>query len=99
MPDERRADFLLSTDPALLDPADVHAFLTRSYWAEGIPLDIVRRSLENSICFAVYYAPDLGRRRLAAFARAISDRATFAYIGDVFVLEEFRGRGLCTWLM
>jgi GNAT superfamily N-acetyltransferase len=96
---DRRGDFLLSTDRSLLDASAVHAFLARSYWAQGIPLDVVRRSIENSIPFAIYHAPAAIPPRLAAFARVITDRATFAYVGDVFVLEEFRGRGLSKWLM
>ncbi|MBU8977923.1 MULTISPECIES: GNAT family N-acetyltransferase [unclassified Lysobacter] len=71
------------------DLARIHDFLAReSYWAAGIPLDTLRRALANSVCYGGYIDG-----RLVAFARAISDRATFAYLADVFVLEPFRGRG------
>jgi GNAT superfamily N-acetyltransferase len=73
----------------------VHAYLTRSYWASGIPRPVVERSIQNSLCFGVY-----GRQgHQVAFARAVTGLATFAYIGDVFVLESQRGRGLSKWLM
>lgn len=91
---ERRGDFCLSTDPGMLDIDAIHGFLTESYWAKGISKEVVRRSVENSLCFAVYQG-----KALVAFARVISDLATFAYIGDVFVLEAFRGQGLSKWLM
>jgi GNAT superfamily N-acetyltransferase/uncharacterized damage-inducible protein DinB len=91
----RRGDFLVSTDPALLDVRLTHDFLSnRSYWATGRPLDVVRRSLDNSLCFGLYE-----RGRQVGLARVVTDRATFAWLCDVFVLEEYRGRGLSKWLM
>ena len=72
-----------------LDPVATHAYLTRSYWAKGIPLDTVTRSIANSICVAI-----VRDGTQVAFARVISDRATFAYLADVYVLEDHRGRGL-----
>jgi GNAT superfamily N-acetyltransferase len=72
----------------------VHEFLTNSYWAKGIPVETVRLSIENSICFAVYHG-----RQQVGFARIISDLATFAYLADVFILSSYRGRGLSLWLM
>jgi GNAT superfamily N-acetyltransferase len=89
-----KGEFEISTDPARIDGNAVHAFLTNSYWAQGIPLETVRRSIANSLCFGIYHA---GRQ--VGFARVISDRATFAYLADVFVLESYRGRGLSRWLM
>jgi GNAT superfamily N-acetyltransferase len=90
-----RGSFRISTDPAQLDLALIHEFLShRSYWAAGIPLEIVRRSIENSLCFGMYQG-----QRQVGFARVVTDKSTFAYLGDVFVLEEFRGRGLSKWLM
>jgi len=87
-------EFEISTDPARLDLHAVHEFLTNSYWARGIPLETVKRSLENSLCFGIYRtAVQVG------FARVITDRATFAYLADVFVLSEYRGRGLSRWLL
>jgi len=90
----RQGEYQISTDPARLDIAAIHGFLTRSYWARGIPLEVVRRSIEHSIAFGLYH----GARQIG-FARWITDRATFAYLGDVFVLDEYRGRGLGKWLM
>ena len=91
----RRGDFLISTDPALLDVPLIQDFLAnRSYWAAGRPLEVARRSLENSLCFGLYE-----RGRQVGFARVVTDRATFAWLCDVFVLEECRGRGLAKWLI
>ena len=87
-------DFEISTDPARINIEVVHEFLTNSYWAKGIPVEAVRRSIENSICFGMYFAQDQ-----IGFARVISDRATFAYLADVFILPAYRGRGLSKWLM
>jgi len=92
--ENRRGEFLLSTDPGRLDLDLIHAFLTGCYWAKGIPREIVARSIQNSLCFAVY----TGGKQVG-FARVISDFATYAYIGDVFVLESFRGRGLGKWML
>ena len=72
----------------------VHGYLTRSYWAGGIPLATVQRSLEHALCFGVFRGSEQ-----VGFARVISDRATFAYLADVFILEGHRGRGLSKRLM
>jgi GNAT superfamily N-acetyltransferase len=72
----------------------IHGFLTRSYWAAGVPLEVVRRSIENSLPFGVYKGSEQ-----VGFARVISDYATFAYLADVFVLEESQGAGLGKWLV
>lgn len=93
-PHWRRGEFEITTDPSRIDLKAVHAFLTTSYWAAGIPLETVERSIRNSLCFGVYH----GNRQLG-FARVITDRATFAYLGDVFVLPEYRGQGLSKWMM
>ncbi|UMG93952.1 GNAT family N-acetyltransferase [Nocardioides sp. TF02-7] len=85
----------MSTDPADLDIDTVHANLTRSYWAAGITRDVVERSIRGSLCFGLY--DDTGRQ--VGFARVVTDRATFAYLADVFVVEELRGRGLGAWLV
>jgi len=89
-----RDGYRISTEKAELDPAVIHEFLRNSYWAKGIPRDVVDRSIENSLCFGLY---DGGS--LVGFARVISDSATFAYLSDVFVLESHRGKGLATWFM
>lgn len=90
----RRGGLTISTDPARLDLAVVHGFLTESYWAKGIPIETVRRSIEASLPFGLYRGP-----RQIGFARVVTDFATFAYLADVFVLPEARGEGLGTWLV
>ncbi len=83
-------DILVTTDPARLDLDTIHAFLAgTSYWAAGIPRDVMERSIRHSICFGAF---DGGRQ--VGFARVISDRATFAYVADVFVVDSHRGRGI-----
>ena len=94
MPTELPAGFEISTDRARLDVALVHEFLRTSYWAEGRGRSVVERSIEHSLCFGVYQG---GRQ--VAFARVVSDRAVFAYLMDVFVVPEFRGRGISKALM
>lgn len=91
----RRGDFLISTDRARLDLAVIYDFLTNSYWAKGIPQEVVARSIEHSLCFGIYD----GNGSQAGFGRVVSDYATVAYLGDVFVIESHRGRGLSKWLM
>ena len=90
----QRGRFLISTDPTQLDVKAIHDFLTRCYWAEGIPLKVVERSIQGSLCFGLYD----GKIQIG-FARVITDRATFAYMADVYVLEQYRGQGLGTWLV
>lgn len=89
-----KGDFEVCTDPARIDAAFVHQFLTSSYWAKGVPVEVVQRSIQNSLSFGMYHA-----KEQVGFARVITDRATFAYLADVFVLPSFRRRGLGTWLM
>jgi GNAT superfamily N-acetyltransferase len=84
----------ISTDPARLDLPAIHAYLTRSYWSPGIPLEIVERAARNSLCFGVY-----ANGAQVGFTRVVTDYATFAYLCDVYVLEEHRGRGLSKWMM
>jgi GNAT superfamily N-acetyltransferase len=82
-------DLLISDDKARLDRPMIHAFLSgRSYWAKDVPGEIVERSIEHSLCFGMYQA---GRQ--IGFARAVTDMATFAWLADVFILEEARGNG------
>ncbi|HEV2469037.1 MAG TPA: GNAT family N-acetyltransferase [Candidatus Sulfotelmatobacter sp.] len=90
-----RDGFLVSTDPARLDLDVIHGFLTNCYWAKGIPRETVERSIEHSLCFGIYDS----QGAQVGFARVISDFATVAYLGDVFVKESHRGRGLSKWLM
>jgi GNAT superfamily N-acetyltransferase len=91
----RRGDSLISTDRERLSVDVIHGFLTDCYWAKGIPREIVAQSIEHSLCFGVYE----GGGAQVGFARVVSDFATVAYLGDVFVLESHRGRGLSKWLM
>ncbi len=94
MPDYHRDGFTISTDPDRLDLDAIHGYLSRSYWAEGVPREVVARSIRHALCFGLYReAEQIG------FARVVTDRATFAYLADVFVLEAYRGRGLSKWLM
>jgi GNAT superfamily N-acetyltransferase len=91
----RRGDYSISTDPARLDLDLIHAFLAReAYWAKGMPFEVMRRSIEHSLPFGLYW-----RDEQVGFARAVTDYAVFAYVGDVFVLPAHRGRGLSKWLM
>lgn len=92
--ERHREGFTVSTDPARLDVDAIHAFLTTSYWAEGIPRETVERSLERSLCFGLYEGDSQ-----VGLARVITDAATFAYLCDVYVLPERRGLGLGRWLM
>jgi len=87
-------DYTLSVDPARLDLEVIHGFLARSYWSPGIPRETVARAIANSLCFGVYHG-----ETQVGFARLVTDRATFAYLADVFVLEPHRGRGLSRALM
>ena len=87
--------FFISTDKAKLDIESIHQFLsTKAYWCLNIPRATVERAVENSICFGIYDG-----RKQVGFARVITDAATIAYLGDVYVLEEYRGKGLSKWLM
>ena len=79
----------LTDDLARIDPVAAHAYLARSYWAKGIPLETVERAIAGSLCLAV-----LHEGRQVGMARVVTDRATFAYLADVYVLEDHRGRGL-----
>jgi GNAT superfamily N-acetyltransferase len=85
----REGQYLVSTDPSLLDMEGIHAFLTDSYWAEGVPLEVVARSVEHSLPFGLYD----GRAQIG-FARVITDFATYAYLADVYVEAEYQGQGL-----
>lgn len=86
--------YLLSTDTSKIDVETVHRFLSHSYWAENIPLEVVRKSIDNSLCFAIYH-----HQKLIGFARAITDYATFAYLADVFIVPAEIGKGLSKWMM
>jgi len=93
--ESQNGEFTISTDRSRLQLDVIQAFMSEeSYWAKSRTLEQTRTAIENSICFGVYE----GERQIG-FARVVSDQATFAYLGDVFILNEFRGRGLSKWLM
>ncbi|MFN2186044.1 MAG: GNAT family N-acetyltransferase [Anaerolineae bacterium] len=95
MVEYQRNGYLISTDKARLDLALIHDFLSRfTYWAEGRPLAVVQKSIDGSLCFGVYQGA-----QQVGFARVVTDRATFAWLCDVFVVEAHRGRGLGKWLV
>jgi GNAT superfamily N-acetyltransferase len=87
-------EYTISTNKDILNIPYIHAFLTTSYWAEGIPVDTVQRSIAGSLCFGVYKG-----EQQVGFARVISDEATYAYLADVFIDETERGKGLSKWLV
>lgn len=93
--------YLISTDKSKLNISVIHDFLSSSYWAENIPIEIVKKSIENSLCFGVYINDkevSLDGKQVG-FARIISDFSTYAYLADVFILQEERRKGLSKWLM
>ncbi len=92
---ETKGDFLISTDKAKLDLHVIHDFLAnQAYWSKNIPFETVKKAAENSLNFGIYY-----KGKQIGYARVISDFTTIAYLGDVFVLKEYRGQGLSKWLM
>lgn len=93
-PEYKFGEFVVTTDSAWFDEEMIHQFLTQSYWAKGIPRDVVARSIRNSLCFAVMHGSTQ-----VGFARVITDYATYAYLADVFIFESHRGRGLSKFLM
>ena len=91
----QKENFLISTDPAKLNTDIIYNYLSEeSYWAKGIPREVVEKSITNSLCFGLY-----NNSEQIGFARLVTDKATFAYLADVFVLPAFRGQGLSKWMM
>lgn len=91
----QKGEFEISTDRQRLDREMIHDFLSReSYWAQGRSLEVVNRGIENSLNFGIYRGP-----QQIGFARVVTDYATFAWLADVFVLEEYRGQDLGKWLI
>ncbi len=89
-----QGQFTISTDKQKLDIDYIHDFISKSYWAQNVPMEIVKKSIEGSMCFAVYD----GAKQIG-FARVISDNATFGYLADVFIDERYRGKKLGVWLI
>ena len=92
--DHTNGQYTITTDQEKLDLNAIHAFLSRSFWAEGISRDTVATSIANSLCFGMFDGNEQ-----VGFARVVTDRATYAYLCDVYVLETHRGRGLGKWLI
>ncbi len=87
--------YRISTDKKYLDFEVIYDFISGSYWASGIPKHTLEKAISNSFCFGVYDSHD----SQVGFARLITDKATFAYLADVFILENHRGKGLSKWLV
>jgi len=91
----RKADFVISTDRSRLNVKFIHNFLsTQAYWAIGRSFEVVQHAIENSLNFGVFD----GNQQIG-FARVVTDFATFAWVADVFISDEYRGRGLGVWLI
>lgn len=91
----RRDGYLISTDPARLDTEAIWRFLRTAYWSPGVRREVVEQAIEHSLVFGLF-GPDGAQ---AGFARVVTDRARFAWLADVFVLEPHRRRGLGVWLV
>lgn len=92
-------DYRVTTDKNEMDIDAIHHYLSRSYWAENVPKKVVATAIENSLCFGVLLAEVSGADKQVGFARLITDSATFAYLADVYVLEEHRRQGLSKQMM
>jgi len=88
-------NYRISTNQSELDIKSIHDFISKSYWAEGIPIETLDRAIKNSLCFGVFNKEN----EQVGFARMITDLATYAYLADVYILEGHRGKGLSKWLM
>ncbi len=94
-----RDEFILSTDKSRLQRVRIHQFLsTEAYWSLGIPQDIVQKAIEGSLCFGLYVKSKTQEVQVG-FARIVSDRATFAWLCDVYIEKDYRGQGLSKWMM
>jgi len=92
--DVHRGEFRISSEPSGVDFDAVHAFLSTCYWAEDIPRELLAKAIDNSIPFSLWHLD-----RQIGFARVVTDRATYAYLADVYVLERYRRQGLGHWMM
>jgi GNAT superfamily N-acetyltransferase len=98
----RDGDYCITTDISKLDVNIIHQYLSEeSYWAQGIPKYVVEKAIANSLCFGLFYDGEQNNLSMqqAGFARLVTDKATFAYLADVFILPRHRGKGLSKWLM
>jgi N-acetylglutamate synthase-like GNAT family acetyltransferase len=87
--------YRITTDKNEMDINIIHSYISKSYWANGIPIDVLKKAIENSLCFAVLTT----NGELVGFSRMITDYATYAYLADVFVSEAHRGKGLSKELL
>ena len=87
-------NYFISTDKSKIDIEYVHEFLSQSYWSPGVPIQVVKKAMKGSLCFGVYY-----KDKQVGYARMVTDKATFAYVADVFIDENYRGKGLAKWLV
>lgn len=91
--------YRITTDKNEMNIDAIHDYLSRSYWAENIPKQVVAKAVENSLCFAVLASDQKGNEKQVGFARLITDTATFAYLADVYILEEYQCKGLSKKMM
>ena len=94
MAEYTNGQYRITTDTRRLDLDAIHAYLSRSFWAEGIPKATVAKAMANSLCFGLFHGDEQ-----IGLSRVVTDRATYAYLCDVYVLETHRGRGLGKWLI
>jgi GNAT superfamily N-acetyltransferase len=93
--EDLKKEYTISTDPLKLNLKIIHNYISKeSYWGKGRSLEVVKRSIDNSLPFGIYYKDEM-----IGFARILTDYATFAWVADVFILDEHRGKGLSKWLM
>jgi N-acetylglutamate synthase-like GNAT family acetyltransferase len=92
--DVKKNNYLISTDKSKIDIDYVHRFLSQSYWSPGVPVQVVKKAMKGSLCFGVYH-----KNKQIGYARIVTDKATFAYLADVFIDENYRGKGLGKWLV
>jgi N-acetylglutamate synthase-like GNAT family acetyltransferase len=90
----KKSSYIISTDKRKLQIKIIHNFLVNAYWSKGIKIERVKKAIKGSLCFGVYH-----NKKQIGFARVITDYASFGYLADVFIIEEFRKRGLSKWLM
>lgn len=98
----KNSKYLISTDISRLDITVIHEYLSKeSYWAKNIPKSVVEKAIDNSVCFGLFYQHESNANlsEQVGFARVVTDKATFAYLADVFIVKEYRGKGLSKWLM
>ncbi|MBA2250034.1 MAG: GNAT family N-acetyltransferase [Chitinophagaceae bacterium] len=93
----KKDEFIISDDQDKIDSNYVHSFLTASYWSPGVPLQTVKKAMEGSLSFGVYLSGHTETQ--VGYARMVTDKATFAWLADVFIDESYRGKGLGKWLV